>query len=84
MLVLPLISLFSLAGLKLQKVILLSRHGIRTPYGADYLNEENFEVFSTRPGARWGDVISSGGFHLSTPTSYCCKIPEHIPLSARR
>ena len=53
--------------LKLEKIILFSRHGIRTPYGAEDMGQKSVEVFSTRPNARWGDDKNTGG--RNTPRS---------------
>ena len=47
--------------LKVKKIILFSRHGIRTPYGAQDMGQKSVEVFSTRPDAQWGDNITTGG-----------------------
>ena len=65
------ISFFGLTaqhGLKLEKIILFSRHGIRTPYGASNMGQKSMEVFSKRPDARWTDNITSGGLDLGSPT----------------
>jgi hypothetical protein len=53
------------AQLKVEKVILLSRHGIRTPYGAKESGQKTMGAFTTNPDAKWGDNVTSGGANLT-------------------
>jgi 4-phytase/acid phosphatase len=51
--------------LTVEKVILLSRHGIRTPYGAKESGQKTMAAFTTNPDASWGDNTTSGGANLT-------------------
>lgn len=64
--------------LKLEKIILFSRHGIRTPYGAKDMGQKSVEVFSTRPNAQWGDDKNTGGRNAP-----CSNLPCSLVNSVR-
>eukprot|EP00729_Bicosta_minor_P024397 gene24397-20796_t len=46
--------------LKLEKVILFSRHGIRTPYGSKAMGLPTMRAFSTEQSRNWADNTTSG------------------------